>query len=133
MHEIPFTAVGVDQAQEYENKVHKGEGGLAGITTSPDTLLQYCLTAPILAQLSHETESLVGMSTSKVQKHHQIFESKVARQEKYIVKLKSILEETNPFGFVDNQNKCSDMFNIVTKAIISKEIEKGILSTFRTW
>ena len=80
-NDIPFTAVGVDQTQRFANKVHKGEGGLSGITTSPETLLQYCLTAPILAQLSREMEGLVGVSPSQVQKHHQMFQSKFACQE----------------------------------------------------
>ena len=33
-NKIPFTAKGVDYAQEHINKIHKGDGGLTGITTN---------------------------------------------------------------------------------------------------
>ena len=49
-----FTAVGVVKAQEFGNKIHKGDGGFSGITTNPDALLQYCLTAPILSVISSD-------------------------------------------------------------------------------
>ena len=38
----PFIAIGVDQAQENANKVHKGEGGVSGITNNPESFLKYC-------------------------------------------------------------------------------------------
>ena len=44
-HKIPFTSIGLDQAQEHENKSLKGQGGLNDITTKPSVLLKYCLTA----------------------------------------------------------------------------------------
>ena len=37
---IPFTAFGEDQAQEHVNKIYKGEGGISGITTSPEAPLR---------------------------------------------------------------------------------------------
>ena len=43
---VAFTAIGVNQAQEHMNKIHKGDGGLSGITTDPTSLLRYCLSAP---------------------------------------------------------------------------------------
>ena len=36
---IPFTGIGVDQGQEFLNKVLKSEGGLRGITNRPAVLL----------------------------------------------------------------------------------------------
>ena len=42
---VPFTAIGVGQAQEHVNKVHKGHGG---ITHSPEALLGCCLSTPVL-------------------------------------------------------------------------------------
>jgi hypothetical protein len=34
---IPFTSIGIDQAQEHDNKILKGEGGLQGLTNKPAT------------------------------------------------------------------------------------------------
>ena len=45
---VAFTAIGVDQAQEYVNKGHKGDGGVSEITTNPEALLRYCLSTPEL-------------------------------------------------------------------------------------
>lgn len=55
-NEIPFTSIGLDQAQEHENKILKGDGGLQGITNKPATLLKYCLAVPELARLSMEAK-----------------------------------------------------------------------------
>ena len=41
---VPFTRIGVDQAMEHLNKVTKGQGGISGITSTPQTLLKFCLT-----------------------------------------------------------------------------------------
>ena len=59
-HSQQFTAV--DQAQEHGNKRCKGPGGLSGITTNPEALLQYCLTAPIFSKLSAQNELMIGVS-----------------------------------------------------------------------
>ena len=67
-NEIPFTSV--DHAQEFANKIHKGDGGLSGITTKPDTLLQYCLTSPMLTKLSSTTDKLIGYTCIELQTHH---------------------------------------------------------------
>jgi len=39
---VPFTRIGVDQAMEHLNKVTKGQGGISGITSTPQTLLKFC-------------------------------------------------------------------------------------------
>ena len=53
---IPFTGIGVDQDQEFLNKILKGEDGLREITNRPAALLQFCLSASELARLALETE-----------------------------------------------------------------------------
>ena len=35
---VAFTAVGVDQAQEHINKIHKGDGGISGINNNTEAL-----------------------------------------------------------------------------------------------
>ena len=55
---IPFTGIGVDQGQNFLNKILKG--GLTGITNRPTALLQFCLSASELARLALETEKKMG-------------------------------------------------------------------------
>jgi hypothetical protein len=62
---IPFTSIGPDQAQEYLNKVHKGDGAISGITTDPQGLLKYCLSSPELARLAGETERMLNISKTR--------------------------------------------------------------------
>ena len=59
---VPFTAIGVDQAKEHINKVHKGHGCISGLTNSPEALLRYCLSTPVLARLADETEQMLGIT-----------------------------------------------------------------------
>jgi len=67
---IPFTSIGVDQAQEYDSKILKCKGGLRGITNKPAPLLKYCLTAPVIAKLSQDTRDMFGITSSEAQHHH---------------------------------------------------------------
>ena len=46
---VPFTAIGVGQAQKHVIKVHKGHGCMSGITHSPEALLICCLSTSVLA------------------------------------------------------------------------------------
>lgn len=79
---VAFTAIGVDQAQEYVSRSHKGDGGVPGITTNPEALLRYCLSTPELTRLSAELEDMLGVTKFKRCSHHHMSESKVSRQEK---------------------------------------------------
>ncbi|KAK2159291.1 hypothetical protein LSH36_155g05018 [Paralvinella palmiformis] len=95
---IPFIRIGVDQAMEYLNKSTKCQGGISGITTYPATLLKFCLTAPELERLADESEQLVSTtSTTEPPRHHQLSQSKLARQERSIEQLKSVLAPSNLF------------------------------------
>ena len=98
-NDTPFTAVSVDQAQEFGNKIHKGDGGLSGITTNPDAFSQYCLTAPILSQLSVQTEEFIGLTAPHSHNHHHLFEVKVKIQEKNISQLKAVFQSADSFCF----------------------------------
>ena len=41
-NQTAFTAIGVDQAQEHVNKIHKGNSGVCGLITNSEALLRYC-------------------------------------------------------------------------------------------
>ena len=61
---VPFTGIGIDQGQEFLNKLLKGEGGLRGITNKPTSLLKYCLCAPELSRIASETDEILGVLSS---------------------------------------------------------------------
>ncbi len=51
---IPFTRLGLDHAQEQQNKSINVQGAINGITQSPSALLKFCLCAPELARIANE-------------------------------------------------------------------------------
>ena len=95
---IPFTGIGVDQGQEFLNKILKGEGGLRGITNRPAALLQFCLSASELARLALETEELIGFNPkSKRQYHHHLSSAKFIERQNKVELLYNVLEPYNIF------------------------------------
>lgn len=126
----PFSAIGVDHAQEHVNKIHKGEGGISGITTNPEAFLRYCLSTPILTQLSVETEEMIGILSECKKPHHKMSQSSIARQELYIHKIKDILSTANPFKPIGSPDGTEfKLYNIMNKSILSDDLQKNILET----
>lgn len=130
---VPFTRIGVDHAMEHLNKCTKGQGGISGITSSPSTLLKYCLTAPELARLASETEQLVEVINSNtVLQHHCLSQAKVTRQEKAIRQLKEVLASSHLFRreYESSPNINSNhMIKIVSNEIIADDVQESILCT----
>ena len=120
---IPFTGIGVDQGQEFLNKILKGEGGLRGITNRPAALLQFCLSASELARLALETEELIGFNPkSKRQHHHHLSSAKFIERQNKVELLYNVLEPYNIFESTEPQ-----LHNVMTKQVVSKVIEEDIL------
>eukprot|EP00794_Sanderia_malayensis_P002267 gene2267-2604_t len=91
-NQVPFTRLGVDQAQEHVNKKLKGQGAVNGITQSSSILLKFCLCAPELARISGEIENTVESSGhKKKQQHHCLNTPALEREEKAIEKLHKVL------------------------------------------
>ena len=95
---IPFTAIGIDHAQEHLNKVLKGDRGLKGLNDT-EALNNFCMTAPEIQRLSSEYEEMIGLSKRTRTEHHLLSSSIFERHEVAIVKLTFVLEENNPFYF----------------------------------
>ena len=121
---VPFTRIGVDHAMEHLNKATKGQGGISGITSTPQTLLKFCLTGPELARLSDETAHLLMASEGNTaQQHHCLSKGKVARQEKAITKLKAVLAQCHLFSPPsDDAAINSQMFKLMSKEIFQEEV-----------
>ena len=120
---IPFTSIGTDQAQEHDNKILKGEGGLKGITNKPTGLLKYCLAAPVLGRLAMETQEMFGANnTSATHQHHQDPPAKVTRQERSVHILKDVIE---PHKVLSGQGK---LHNFMTQKVLREEAQSSILN-----
>ena len=123
-NQVPFTRLGVDQAQEHVNKKLKGQGAVNGITQSSSTLLKFCLCAPELARISGEIENVVELPEHrKKQQHHSLNTSVLERQEKAIEKLHKVLKPCRIF-----QSDELHMFKLMSKEIVPKNVEESILS-----
>ena len=128
--QVPFTSIGVDHAQEHVNKVHKGDGGISGITTNPETLLRYCLSGPELIRLAQETEEMLGITAPMKKVHHDMCDTKVQRQEKNIKKLKDVISNNNPFKKPNNQAGTeSNLIHVTNNMIIPEKVTENILDT----
>ena len=81
----------MDQAQEHVNKIHKGNGGVYGLTTNSEALLRYCLSTPELSRLSVEIEEILGIKQCNRDQHHDLSSSRLTYQEQQIQRLKLVL------------------------------------------
>lgn len=125
----PFTSIGPDQSQEHRNRVHKGDGALSGITTSPDALLKYCLSTAELTRLSGEMEDMVGVPHQHSQKHHHQMQANTVRQERAVLKLKEVVAESNPFTVNDSEDAAEiKLVNLITNVIMPDAVQKDILN-----
>ena len=123
-YQVPFTRLGVDQAQEHVNKKLNGHGAVTGITQSPSTLLKFCLCASELARISGEIEHIIELSEhKKKQQHHPLNTPALARQEKAIEKLHKVLKPCRIF-----QSEEVHLFKLMSKENVPKNFEESILS-----
>ena len=122
---IPFTSIGLDQAQEHANKVIKGEGGIKGITNQPSTLLKYCLAAPELSRISQEFRDMLDLSSSTTDQHHHLSHAKTEKQKREIQALKAVIGPKHIFSKQDDSN----LYSFMTKQVVTEETKTSILET----
>ena len=90
-NQTAFTVIGVDQAPEHVNKIHKEKGGVCGLPTNSEALLRYCLSTSELSRLSVDTEEILGIKQSNRDHHHDLSSSKLIYQEQQIQRWKIVL------------------------------------------
>ena len=119
--EIPFCALGADEALEHENRSVKVAGGLVGITQHPKALAKFFLTAPELQRIHIETLAMSGMSQSQQNKHHHLDSpSATASQDRAVLKLKNELYCVgNPFRI-----EGPELVYVVTRSFSMKKFLK---------
>ena len=113
---IPFTGIGVDQGQEFLNKILKGEDGLRGLTNRPAALLQFFLSSSELGRLALETEEVIGLNPSSKRPHHHHLTSAKFRQRQKSVEV--LLKALEPCKILESTS--SQLYNVMTKQVVPK-------------
>ena len=117
-------AVEDDNALEHLNRAMKVSGGLVGITQNERAPPKFFLTDPKLAKLASEAISMAGVSLHTPEQHHNFSASIVAREDKGVQQLIAAIKSlTNPFSVSKDSASNSDLYNLVTKVVTSKEIK----------
>ena len=120
--EVPFCAIGADHALEHINRAMKVSGGLVGIKLNASARTRFFLIAPELARLSSEAQELAGVKPTVPVQHHTMTTAFQSREEKSVAAVTDTLRRfTNPF-----QEKSEDLFNIVTKAVVSEKTKNDL-------
>ena len=96
--EVPFCAVGADNALEHKNRCMKVSGGLVSITLNEAARTKFFLIAPELASLAEQAKSMAGVSSKPQCRHHNLTTAVLPREEKGVAKLTATIERfKNPF------------------------------------
>ena len=97
--QVPFCAVGADNALEHINRSMKASGGLIGITLNEAARTKLFLIAPELARLAEQAKKMAGLSSKTQGHHHNLTTAVLAREEKGVAQLTATIERfTNPFS-----------------------------------
>lgn len=119
---VSFCAIGADHALEHINRSMKVSGGLVGITLNEVARTKFFLIAPELARLSEQAKEMAGLPSGIQNHHHNLTHSTIKREHQDIQRLASTIQNfTNPFSD-DN----TDLFNLVTKVVMSNEVKKDL-------
>lgn len=128
-NEIPFTAIGRDHCGEQQNKVLKGRGGIAGLSSNLNSTNQYFMTAPILAQIYSDMQRKGGESEHSRRLHHQLCKSYTFRQNKWITSLLKSFER-HKVSFSRTNSK--GFYNVVTGQVFSDAIYQDLIAAYNT-
>ena len=119
---VPFCSIGGDHALEHLNRAMKVSGGLVGITLNENARTRFFLIAPELHCPSSQTNDLANLKSSTPTKHHTFTNVVTNRQQKYVLKLLTALNNfTNPFKYDGD-----DLINLVTKSVMSNVVKDDV-------
>ena len=90
--EVPFCAIGADNALEHKNRSMKVSGGLIGITLNQAARTKFFLIAPELASLAEQAKSMAGVSSKPQGRHHNLTTAVLAHEEKGVAQLTTTIE-----------------------------------------
>ena len=120
--QVPFCAVGADNALEHINRSMKVSGGLIGITLNEAARTKFFLIAPELARLAEQAKKMAGVSSKTQGHHHNLTTAVLALEEKGVAQLTATIERfTNPFS-----DTHTDLFNLVTKVVMPETVKEDL-------
>ena len=120
---VSFCAVEADNALEHLNRSMKVSGGLVGITQGERARAKFFLVDPELAKLASEAIFMAGVFLHTPE-HHNLSVAIVAREDKGVQQLTAAIKSfTNPFSVSKDSAFNNDLYNLVTKVVMSKEIK----------
>ena len=119
---IPFCAVGPDNNLEHVDRSLKVSGGQAGIMSNTNACTKYFLIAPKLARLPEQAKQVAGSSSRTPKHHHTLTTAVRLLQERHIEQL-TITIRCFANLFLEEH---SDLFNLVTKVVMPKEVKRDI-------
>lgn len=107
-NQIPFCALGADEALEQQNRKLKVLGGLVGITQKPATLARFFLSAPELTRISEEAEtSMFNQKIVTPSYHHNLNTPTTCRHARNIKEFLRVLKTPcNPFTYDGSDLVC---------------------------
>ena len=88
---VPFCSIGGDHALKHLNRAMKVSGGPVGITLNENARTRFFLIAPELHCLSSQANDLANLKSSTPTKHHTFINVVTNRQQKYVLKLLTAL------------------------------------------
>ena len=120
--QLPFCAVGADNALEHINRSMKVSRGLIGITLNEAARTKFFLIAPELARLAEQAKKIAEVSSKTQGHHHNLTTAVLAREEKGVAQLTATIEGfTNPFSDIH-----TDLFNLVTKVVMPQTVKQDL-------
>lgn len=122
--ERPFSSIAIDQAHEMNNESAKGTLNVISLMESPDTLLRWMMSSPVLTGMHAAFEKRFLKKTDvSMSKHLDDSTSKRRQLHKDVTSVyKAFLEIGNPFSGV------SHLFELETSAVVPPELENDLRS-----
>ena len=121
---VSFCAVGADNALEHLDRSMKVSGELVGITQNERAQAKSFRIAPEFAKLASEAIYMAGVYFHTPEQHRNLSAAIVAREDKGVQQVIAAIKSfTNPFSVSKDSASNSDLYNLVTKVVTSKEIK----------
>ena len=89
--------------------------------------IKFFLIAPELAKLAEEAKGMACLSQDSPRRHHNLSTAVLAQEEKNVLKLAETIKSfTNPFTAADDSTSTTDLYNIVTKVVMSDNTKNDL-------
>jgi len=119
-----FNQVDPDQSQEWLNGTGKKGGGIIGITKTPTALSRWALSYNLRSHLSNETKEVFDLGTDDVYVHNETTKGRQNQDNSDEERLFNTFMSLKVLA----QDEADCLQNIVTKDLVTPEIERDLLS-----